>query len=185
MNKYFFFLTINFFIVFAQKKNSKEQNYLPDVSISKIKLLDTLGVEKYIGSQVIYKLNNGLPRSISFSSSNFNQTLEIYHHPGANKNEFSEFRVYYSYEKNDSILDDIEFITESGICLGITKKSIQEIKGPPKNIILDDKIEIYEYSVNDFSSSLFLKKYNMPEYQSKYFFKDDILIRFHFGFIYP
>jgi len=78
-----------------------------------------------------------------------------------------------------------EFKTESGIRLGIPLTRLKAIKGEPDSIEENNAITILHYQINNYKNSRFLQRYNMPEYYSDYKFKNDKLIEFKFGFVYP
>ena len=76
--------------------------------------------------------------------------------------------------------------TESGIKIGISKKELLAIKGDDFTNKQVGNQEVLSYKIDDFSSSSFLKKYNMPVYFAEYWFtNDDRLVKYKFGFEYP
>jgi hypothetical protein len=65
--------------------------------------------------------------------------------------------------------------------LGISFDDVKKIKGD--NFTKTGNIVVYE--ISDYEKSKFLKRYNMPFYLLNLEFKDDILIKYSFGFSYP
>ncbi|MBA3649697.1 MAG: hypothetical protein H0W62_14330 [Chitinophagales bacterium] len=110
--------------------------------------------------------------------------------PGSSRNSISQFEVgYYADLPAATKITTsrfLSFYTESQLKLGISKEqSIQikesdykEEKGKNNQIII-------RYVLNDFNKSAFLKRYNMPVYFAEYWFKENKLIKYWFGFEYP
>ena len=185
MKKYYLIFLLLSFSCNGQKPN-RLKSFTPDVSISKIYLLDTLNIKSFLGQNVMSNLQGGVMKSASFSNQPQNETLEVILHPGSNLNEFSKFRVFKSIVNgNKPKVDTQNFITESGVSLNMSVKNLLKIKGKPTSEKTMDNLTVYEYVINDYKTSHFLKKYNLPLYKAKYYFKDLILVRFEFGFDYP
>ena len=163
-----------------------ETNFIPDTIIGKISLINSQNVDSYLGNDVMSTLNDdGLPNS-SVISKDMKQRLTFYFHPGSKIKEFSEFHVSYNdgAKKNDITAEDAEFISESGIKLGMSLDDFLIIKGEPDKLE-KNKTTIYYYKIDEFENSDFLKRYNMPIYYAEYEFEQDYLIAFKFGFEYP
>jgi len=124
---------------------------------------------------------NGLQNS-SVLSFDGKQRLTFYFYPGNTAKEFSEFKVNYNENKTreNQITSDKEFITESGIKLGMTSGEIRTIKGEPE-IIAENQTTVFHYKIDNMKNSEFLKKYNMPIYYADYEFDNGYLIEFRFG----
>lgn len=168
------------------QKVNKQKSFNPDISISKISLLDTVNITSFLGKDVMLKLKRGIIKSASFSNLEQDQTLEVFFHPGSHLNEFSEFRVFKSKNENDTSSIKIQnFITESGVLLGIDISNLIEIKGIPSSKRFSESFTVYEYVIDDYTTSHFLKKYTRPIYYARYFFENRKLVRFEFGFGYP
>lgn len=120
-----------------------------------------------------------------FSDKNDKEYLLAYQYEGATEYEFSCFEIGYKndLEKNDKIIqvDCGKFILGSGLELGISLKDLIKIKGD-SYIADEDKII---YKIDDYLSSKFLKKYNMPSYFLECTLKDDKIVKIRFGFDYP
>jgi|GEM_PF-6259793 len=162
--------------------------FSPDVSIGEFKLLDTINIEKYLGENPtsrLIRLHGELPK-FQILSSDKNQTLSLYFHPGSFVNEFAEFGIKKGNQTNmdSKKYIDSKFVTESGIQLGITVGDLKSIKGEPTEIETE-KTTIFKYLIDNSNESDFLKKYNYPSYKAEYEFENGYLISFKFGFEYP
>ena len=166
---------------------SVKNKFEPDTSIGPISLNNSKNVSEYLGRNVMERLNDTamMPHS-SVLSKDSEQRFTFYFHPGGVKNKFSEFQVNFTekIKRNDKIVADKEFETESGIKLGITKNELKLIKGKPDSITKKKRI-VYHYRIDDYEHSEFLQKYNMPIYYADYEFGKGKLIEFRFGFEYP
>lgn len=185
MKKFYLILLLLSLSCNGQKPN-RLKSFTPDISISKINLLDTLNIESFLGQNVMSNLQGGVMKSASFSNQHQDETLEVIFHPGSNLNEFSEFRVFKSIANgNNPKVDTQNFITESCVSLNMSIKNLLRIKGKPTSEKTLDTLTVYEYVISDYKTSNFLKKYNLPFYRARYYFEDLILVRFEFGFDYP
>jgi hypothetical protein len=173
---------------YVQIADSLKPVFHPDTVIGKIRLNSIENISDYLGADIMDRLtDSGLPAAEVLSEDK-KQRLKVYFHPGGMKNEFSEFEISYNKKIDRGeprATDDKEFITESNIKLGITVGDLKSIKGEPDSIISTNKTIIYHYKIDDFDSSDFLKRYNMPIYFADYEFKNGYLIKFKFGFEYP
>ncbi|WP_044172093.1 hypothetical protein [Flectobacillus major] len=182
-NKPFFIILFSLIIlIFTNKVNA---NYDPDTSLNgKIFLLNSKSIKREMGD-IMPKLDTkaNLP-DIIFLNKNGNQYLRLIFHPGDFKNSFSKFEVGYSIPelKNKSRLKFTEFYTERGIKLGITKSKFLSIIN--HRIKKDSKKEEYLLELNN-PNDPFLEMYGLPAYEAKYIFKNNILVKFYFGFKYP
>jgi len=161
-------------------------NFVPDTSIAIISLNNSNNVNSYLGIDVMDNLvEKTLPYS-SIISSNSKQRLTFYFHYGGSKNEFSEFKVSYvqMIKRNENKVVHKEFVTESGIKLGISIGELLSLKGEPKEITINGT-STYHYEINDYNNSKFLKHYKMPIYYANFTFENSYLIEFEFGFEYP
>ena len=168
------------------KSDSLKPRFIPDTLIGQVSLINPSNVENYFGKNVMDRLNDdGLPNS-SVLSSDSKQRLRFYFHPGNGSNDFSEFKISYikSRSEEDVITTDREFITESGIKLGLTTGQIKSLKGDP-DLIAEKETTVFHYKIDEYDESKFLEKYNMPSYYADYEFRNGYLIEFRFGFDYP
>ena len=171
---------------YAEQPDSIKPKFEPDTLIGQISLINSKNIESYLGKSVMNRLvDEGLPSS-SVLSKDSKQRLTFYFHPGGVKNEFSEFRVNYVDQKgrDEFVTDEKEFVTESGIKLGLTMGEFRTIKGEPDSLT-NDETSTFHYKMDDFKSSEFLRSYNMPIYYADYKFKNGYLTEFRFGFEYP
>lgn len=185
MKKYYLIFLLLSLSCNGQKPN-RLKSFTPDVSISKISLLDTLNIKSFLGQNVMSNFQGGVMKSALFSNQLRNETLEVIFHPGSNIYEFSEFSVFKSKNEDAKTTVNIQnFITESGVTLNMNIKTLLKIKGKPASEKTLDSLIIYEYVIDDYKTSQFLKKYNLPFYRARYYFENLILVRFEFGFDYP
>lgn len=191
-----FVLALVLILSFAFISGKKKGNFLenvsttctfenPDISVIGIYLDDVKSTVHVLDSIVaptdFLEFRHVTPDNTSY--------LNLTTHPGNIKNQISIFEVGYTNEilKHDSKLPVETIKTGKGITLGKTKKEIITILGTcftpeTKNNITRLK---YKIDISSQPENMFLKKYNMPVYFAEYDFKEDILIRFQFGFEYP
>ncbi|NVN17437.1 hypothetical protein GUA46_03710 [Muricauda sp. HICW] len=169
------------------KTDSLKKKFKPDTTIAGICLLNSKKVDSILGNNVMERLvHKGLPNT-SVVSRDSEQLLTIYFHPGNEAKEFSEFHVAHAVgtEEKELAMKENEFKTESGIRLGMTAGQLKAIKGEPHRITNMDNATVLHYRVDDFKTSKFLKRYNMPVYYADYEFSNGHLRAFKFGFEYP
>lgn len=158
----------------------------PDTVVYEIVLDDVQSSVEKLGQQ--WKLMENytdMPHQ-NFVSNDGKQFLTTFFHYGGVKFEYSEFQV--SYLCKESIIDTLNtntFVSGNGIELGMNRESVGEILGNCYEVDTVNRNEILKYTVDDYSNSGLLKRYNMPVYYAHYEFKEDKLIRFRFGFEYP
>ena len=177
-------------LVQEQSKLNKMLNILPDTSINSVLFLNNSSSIQKVFGDVMPLLNKeaDLPDLYMFSNSK-QEYLRLVFLPGSSKNSISQFEVGYlkkmpkGVKATDSRLAII--VTESNITLGISKLQVIKLKGNDYKEEKNGEETVVEYNVNDFESSVFLKRYNMPSYFAKYWFFEDKLIKFRFGFEYP
>ena len=162
----------------------EEDNYKPDIEVNNVILGDQESVINKFGTlrdKIIEK--EELPH-VSFLNKDKTQKLKMVLFPGSGQNDVYQFCVEYVQKNSNGkilVLDDNEFYTESGIKLGIMEEELIRIKGTPYRNNNDE----IEYRILNYETSCFLRKYNLPEYFAIYTFKNNKLIKFHFGFTYP
>lgn len=189
-----FYNKINFTneINFQQKPNNinvKNKEIKPDLKINNLEIVNPNSIIKNIGDLKKYLENSkmDLP-SVTFFNNNKSIKITLVTFPGSSYNDVYQFII----ENNDSkivkkekVLKYDDFITENGIKLGITKEEIVKIKGSNFKLKKNNDCIVLSYIINDYKKSDFLKRYNMPSYFMEYTIKNDILIKFKFGFDYP
>lgn len=146
---------------------------------------------KFAGYKIPQYYEADHPPKLEFINADKTQKFTVFHCYGSGKNDICTFRVEFR-KRSDSIpfygvyITDKNFKSEKGIQLGITlenfkkkigtKKFKQEIKKGETKITIE-----LDYTQND----PFLRMYNMPTYLGEYYFKNDRLIIFEFGFPTP
>jgi hypothetical protein len=157
----------------------------PDTSINgKIFLLNSKSIKKEVGD-IMPKLNTKESFSnVYILNKSGNQYLKLIFHPGDFKNSFAMFEVGYpsSQMKIKNRLKYAEFYTERGIKLGITKPKFLSIIGSHIKKVKGKDEYLLKIST---PKDPFLEMYGLPAYEAKYIFKNNILIKFYFGFEYP
>ncbi len=164
-------------------------SFKPDTSVNMISLRNNENIEKYLGKDIMTKLNKetDIP-SVEVLTKDYKQCLTLSFYPGNAKNEFSEFTISNFKERgksNQIIINENEFITESGIKLNMTLGNFKTIKGEPDTIEVVNGNLLYKYEISDMKKSDFLKRYAIPGYYAEYLFVNGYLVEFKFGFEYP
>ncbi len=171
-------------------RGSEDCDFHPsDTSIYGINLHDRVSALHILGPN--YKLleNDSQEQPyISFLNSSATEQVFLIAHYASTKYEFDEFEV----KQVDTIIKNIpklkidHFVTGMGITIGMTKKDITSRLGSCYSIIRDhsDREKIY-FRIDNPNKSKFLKRYNMPVFYASYYFKDEKLKSFKFGFEYP
>jgi hypothetical protein len=160
----------------------------PDISINKvIYLLDSKSIINSIGNQKNNIIEDENPTRVQLKNKAETQYLILYHLAGSNTNSFNMFEVGYLSHRDKTFLktDFTSFISGNGIRLGISKEALIRIIG--KNYIKKQEkgLEIIEYRIDGRDNfNMFLDQYNMPMYSADYYFKNDKLVKFIFGFPY-
>jgi len=157
-------------------------DFVPDIKINDLEIENPTSIVNAVGSLKEKIIDDqSLPHAI-FSNIEGNEKLRLVLFPGASHNDIYQFKLGYD-EKNGIQSSYTEFVTESGIKLGLDKKEIIKIKGEGFKSSLSS--ELY-YEISNYESSEFLKKYNLPVYFARYTFdKNEKLKKIHFGFEYP
>lgn len=177
-----------FFPLLAFGQNS----YLPDTSINGVSLMDWKSFEKKFSSYQLpdYVEEVDAPK-LEFINSNKTQKLIVSHCYASHKDEICRFRIEYR-RKNDSIprfgtvIKDKYYKTDKGIYLGMSLEEFKKKIGIKnyKSSYTKGKLKII-ITLEDFNKNPFLQQYNMPKYSGEYYFKNDQLILFKFGFPNP
>lgn len=160
--------------------------FIPDVQINNLKLVNPESITKNLGDlkgKVVE--DDSLPHVIFFNK-NKTQKLYLVLFPGSGYNDIYQFRVERNISEqsnNINTLNDSQFVTESGISLGIDKSKLIELKG--SNYVEGEGNDIIVYQITESKNMEFLQQYNMPIYYAKYVFVDEKLDKFEFGFEYP
>lgn len=164
----------------------KEITFLPDSTVNNILILNNVESSKKFYSAIYSKkVINFLRESpvIGFTNKEASEYLLLYQYEGGIENAFSCFEIgdTTSVENELTTTNYNNFKTESGIMLGMSLDDLIRIKGKSykkqKNKIT--------YQITDYSSSDFLKKYNMPAYFFECTFDEKKIVKIKYGFDYP
>lgn len=169
-----------------------QEKYFPDTNINGVELMDGKSFEEKFKA---YKLPDYYeadhPPKLEFINADKTQKLTVFHCYGSGKNDICTFRVEFR-KRSDSIpfygvqITDKNFKTEKGIQLGITLENFKNKIGTKKFKMKvkngETKITI---ELDYVQKGSFLQLYNMPTYLGEYYFKNDRLIIFEFGFPTP
>lgn len=168
------------------KSQAAYPDFAPDTAIGNISLYNSNNVIEYFGVDVMKLFSDEALPAAFFLSADSSQLLEVIFHPGSNRLEFSEFGIEYACSPKKGIrsLTCKEFVTESGICLGISPEYLLSVKGEPDSILTGDEV-IFHYTIDDLPGSGFLQHYHLPVYYAYYVFVNNKLKKFKFGFEYP
>lgn len=175
-------MLLSFKLSYSQNR-SGNAIFKPDTTVNKeLVLLNSSSIIEKIGDQSGKLTKDADPGRVMFYDANLMQYLILYHLAGANANRFNEFEIgkltpghkYAGHIK-------IKLQTESGIELGISKQRLMLIKGKPSNVSVQKNQLMLIYTIRDVSNALLLKQ-NMPEYRAIYYFTNNKLVKFIYGF---
>ncbi len=179
-------------VLFSLTKVYAQVEFVPDTVINKVIILENAAsIEKNLGDCMLLLDENADLPFVVFHNASGTQYLKLIFHPGNSKNRFSYFEVGSTNDKPQKSRKKLNktrfqsFTTQSGIRLGMSKQEIVNLKGSDYQKSLTNKIQVIDYKIDNIKKSGFLRRYNMPEYTTRYFFQKDILIKFSFGFEYP
>jgi hypothetical protein len=179
---------LNFNLLWADTKLF-ELPKAADISVNDIYIRDPESSTSVLGHNInLIESEVEFPH-INVLNRNKIEVLVLIFHYGDFRYSFSEFKVLpVSPDFNEEAFHfkNIEsFKTGKNISLGLTKEIVVSIlgQGYQENVYGDG--EILEYTIDNFKSSPFLKYYNMPSYYGEYFFENNKLVKFYFGFKYP
>lgn len=181
------YFSISITPIFGQIKGKDHFN--PDISINKeVFLHNPISVENVFNIYLSMNQDDDFPYVYMINRKK-EQYLKMVFFPGDVKNSISQFEVgYVSNIKNDTLnhiaLMDT-FFTESGIFLGLSEEDVLRIKGNRCEKIQSNDTLVMKYIIDNYDTSDFLKKYNMPVYFAEYWIVKNKVIRFKFGFEYP
>jgi hypothetical protein len=176
-----------------------DSKFIPDTTVNKLLLLSNdSSILVNIGNtdNLLLLANEYEPPHIYFINKLKNQFLKMDIQQGSFKNCFGRFSIGYLslLPKNiDVNLCNFEsFFSESGIKLGMTIMDVIQIKGDFfSSVSLNEKYRLIFYSISEYIdfdwnfTSMFLERYNMPAYIACYWFENNKLIKFEYGFEYP
>jgi hypothetical protein len=157
----------------------------PDTSLCGIKLRDDNSTRSILGIKT--KLEGDSTHY--FYSKNKDQVLGLTIHPGDGTNVVSIFEIKYPGKQRPphKEISVNSFITEKGICLGITRQILVKLLGQCYTLRTRKGVTTLSYRLDNGKDSRtkLLERQDMPVYYATYDFQSDKLIRFEFGFEYP
>ncbi len=157
----------------------------PDTSLSGIKIRDPNSTIFVLGPQI--KL--GGDSTHNFYSKKKDQVLRLTIHPGDYFNQVSIFQIRYTGKNKQTYpKSNLEnFKTEKGICLGVSKEYVLSKLGKCYKKSQQGNSEMISYRLESpkDSKTKLLERHNMPIYFAVYYFKNNKLAAFDFGFEYP
>lgn len=168
-------------------RGQQNERLKPDTAVNNININDYKSTELLLGKNIWNKQfehTGSLPR-IEIVNKTKTQILRLFFHYGGSKNSVDEFEIMsidsaYKIPKKAIYLKDERFITSNKICLGISKKDLVNKLGNSYKSSISGSIERLVYTIDDKSN--FVKRYNQYRYYIKCTFKNDILIKYSFGF---
>lgn len=173
---------------------SVAQEFAPDTSVSGISLLNSASITQVLSNVPdtwTYLFEDSEERMKVVIMNNDNtQMTELFFHEGDDRNEFGEFRISLIDPNDEEIApksaiqaDNIaEFITGKGIKPGVSAEFVRKCLGYKfkENKNGDQLLLSFTNSIKD--TPLFTR-YNMPVYYADYYFINDKLVKFSFGFM--
>ncbi|MDY0078501.1 MAG: hypothetical protein RBR87_14635 [Bacteroidales bacterium] len=179
------YVEYNDLLSFATQNSWLESNDQPmfDLAIDSIELEETVFMDDYF-SQCDPDCR------LFFLNTDCTEKLTLYFYPGRNSNVPSYFKVSLNENSINSFqaLEVSRFISSKNVSLGIAKDTLLSYLTYPQSTQIDhetsDTIEFFISRNADYYISQ-LNKYNYPAYKAKYIFRNNELIEFEMGFIYP
>jgi hypothetical protein len=165
-------------------KYKKNNNFIPDTTVNRSIILDNetsiLKVFGDIMDLLLPDTEHEFPR-VYFKNKTGTQFLKMILYPGGFNNYFTRFVIgdiaYFpqNEEINNSKFND--FYTESGIHIGISTSDLLKIKGYNCIITSNDNMQLYIYPIYSDEDD-----YHWAYYTAYYWFKNDKLVKFEYGF---
>ncbi|UPT69074.1 MAG: hypothetical protein M0D57_10845 [Sphingobacteriales bacterium JAD_PAG50586_3] len=167
------------------ERNKPKQILQPDTSLSKTICLQNYKIiEATFGDLMPYiDKDKDLPE-VYLSNKTETQFVKLIFHPGSVKNSFDEFEVSTKRPARFRKTNIETFVTENGIQLGMSLSKFLRIKKNNFTTVAHSGT-VMAYTLRIESPNIFLRGYNMPVYYCKYFFDNERLTNFSFGFEYP
>ncbi|WP_217604408.1 hypothetical protein [Chitinophaga sp. GbtcB8] len=174
-------------LLFLTVAASGQQYLKPDTAVNKININDYESTELVLGKNSWskqFEQAGSLPR-IEVVNKTGTQILRLFFHYGGSKNSVDEFEIInidsaYKIPKQAIHLKDGQFITSNKICLGISKEDLVKKLGNSYKSSISGEVERLVYTAD--SKSDFVRRYNQHGYYIRCVFKDDVLIKYSFGF---
>jgi len=170
--------------------NGQKIFFIPDTSVSGIKLQDSISLKSKIPNILDLIDHNGSGANVYLLNKDESEIVTLSFHSGSNAFVVAEIHIASigkgSVIKTKTVKLAVDiFITESKIKLHIGKDDFIKIKGENYRLEKNGDTEVLKYVINNFESSVFLQRYNYPVYYANYSFKKGHLTKADFGFEYP
>jgi len=162
----------------------------PDFKINQLELREENSLTNFYSQNI--KLLDHLRYSpvTIFTDKEKKEYLIAYQYEGDVKNSFSCFEVGHlkddpKLEKENVVKTKYDnFMTESGLKLGITLEEITNLKGSDFKVEKKPNEEIIRYTIDNPDDPK-IKQYEMPPYFMEFYLKDNKVYKIIFGFEYP
>lgn len=186
-DKKIIFLISGLLFLIVTASGQHHEDLKPDTAVSNININDYESTERILGKNSWskqFEQAGSLPR-IEIVNRTGTQILRLFFHYGGSKNSVDEFELMsidstYKTPKQAIHLKDEQFITSNKIRLGISKNGLVKKLGNGYKSNVSGNVERLVYTVD--GKSNFIRRYNQPRYYIRCVFKNDILIKYSFGF---
>lgn len=175
----------------SEVTTSSSISFQPDTSINELLFLrNAESVKSIFPSEQIPLMIKGYEFPIGYAiNQESNQYLGLIQYHGDVSNQFSVFEIGYLNDIDEperAINTTIEFQTESGLQLGMSKESLLKIKGAGFTVQASSSDEtVLRYEIIDYINSDFLQRYRLPIYYFDVYLTNDLIKKIQFGFEYP
>ena len=191
--------TINLRLQQVENDIHSPDTFVPDTSVNKILFLhNSSSTMDMFGdiSALLQRQGDDFP-NVCFVNSDGKEFLRLFLYPGSSSNTISFIEIGFSDHLNKTVPKNKStyqhFFNESGILLGMSEENVKNIKGYVYFDASFDKFKVLTYIIkeppysveNGIFISKFLEIYNMPNYNASYWFKNNKLVKFSYGFGYP
>jgi hypothetical protein len=162
----------------------------PDTSLNGLALLNWSSIENTVkqGIQLIEDDKDDYSYCVITNVSR-SESVKMLRYPGSSKNEFAKFIL----TKNDKAktansiqLGIVNIETSNGTKLDTKIADFMLKHGLSEgDFTTEGLFKVFTNKIDDFETNGFLKRFNMPSYQAKYYFENNVLIKIEIGFDYP
>ncbi len=161
----------------------------PDLIVNGLRLLDETSLHNLTRKEVHIKEYIRAHPSVIFLNEENTQYLIASQYEGDIANYFSLFEL--GYLQDETSFDTIgiktqikDFVTESGLKLGISFNQLIALKGNGYKESTEGEIKVISYTIED-PNNFLIKETGLPLYYIQVFLKNDTVFRIVFGFEYP
>ena len=116
------------------------------------------------------------------------EVMDLVFYPGGVENTFYKVRVRLASTRDIRRLPRLSlssFASRRGIALGLSRKQLTDLLGPPASVRERQGRVVLSYRCGSRSRCPLLKTINMPSYEARYVLVGDRLVEYSFGFPYP